>query len=290
MLNGNLNERMKRIVTAVILIALVVAIVLWGKLWMIPLLGAVVAILAALEFRDLAAAGSSPVPLWWTIVATALVFLAASLSWQDNLAMLSFVTLVLFGWNAFTTSLPRVLGETAAGLFLLVYIVFPLTLLGEFFRQEDGPALLLFLFVCVWTGDIAALYVGRNFGRRKLAPRLSPNKTWEGAIASVVASALFGMGLIYLGEYLSRSGSNFTQLHTSEPWWQSLLLAVVLNIAAQLGDLLESALKRGVGVKDSGKLLPGHGGVLDRIDALLLAAPVLWFALEIKDYFSLGGF
>lgn len=281
---------MKRILTAVVLIALVVSVVVWGQRWMLPTLGGLVAILAALEFRDLAAAGDSPVPLWWTIAATALVFFAASFSFKDNLAMLSFATLLLFGWNAFRTPLERVLGETAAGLFLLIYIVFPLTLLYELWQLEDGVALLLFLFICVWTGDIAALYIGRNFGKRKLAPRLSPNKTWEGAFASVAASALFGMGLIWLGEYFSRSGSTFTRLHTSEPWWQSLILAVVLNVAAQLGDLLESALKRGVGVKDSGTLLPGHGGILDRIDALLLAAPVLWFALEIRDYFALGSF
>ena len=281
---------MKRIITGAILIVFVVSLVLWGKAWMVPTLAAVVALLAALEFRDIAAKGDSPIPLWWTAAATVLVFLAASLSWQDNLAMLSFVTLVLFAWNAFTTPLPRVLGETAAGLFLLIYIVFPLTLLGEFWRQEDGIALLLFLFVCVWMGDIAALYIGKNFGKHKLSPRLSPNKTWEGAIASVIASAAFGMGLILLGDYFSRTGSNFTRLHTSEPWWQSLILAIILNVAAQLGDLIESALKRGVGVKDSGTLLPGHGGILDRIDALLLAAPVLWFALEIKEYFSLGGF
>ncbi len=219
-----------------------------------------------------------------------MVFVAAALSFQDNLAMLSFATLVLFAWNAFRTPLPRVLGETASGLFLLIYIVFPLTLLGELWKQEDGPALLLFLFLCVWTGDIAALYIGKAFGKHKLAPQLSPNKTWEGAFASVAASVLFGMALIGLGEYLSRSGSGFTRLHTSEPWWQSLILAIILNVAAQLGDLLESALKRGVGVKDSGTLLPGHGGMLDRIDALLLAAPVLWFALEIKQYFSMGNF
>jgi phosphatidate cytidylyltransferase len=76
--------------------------------------------------------------------------------------------------------------------------------------------------------------------------------------------------------------------HTSEPWWVFLILAIVLNCAAQFGDLLESALKRGAGVKDSGTLLPGHGGVLDRIDALLLAAPVMWFYLAIRAYFSMG--
>jgi len=149
-------------------------------------------------------------------------------------------------------------------------------------------ALLLFLFLCVWSGDIAALYIGKRFGRHKFAPRLSPNKTWEGAIASVLASCIFGMGLILLGDWFTQQNSPFTKLHTSEPWWVFLMLAVVLNAAAQFGDLLESALKRGAGVKDSGTILPGHGGVLDRIDALLLAAPVLWFIVAVRDYLSLG--
>jgi phosphatidate cytidylyltransferase len=281
---------MKRILTAVVLIVGVVALVLYGAPWMVTVLSAVVAALAAYEYVQLAAAGGSPIPLWWMAAAVTLFFLVVYYQPQDTITAVSLATLILFAWNAFRTPLHRVLGETAAGLFALLYIAYPLTLIPQLWRMEDGPALLLFLFLCVWSGDIAALYIGKRFGRRKLAPRLSPNKTWEGAIASVVASVIFGMAVVGAGEYLSRHGSNFTRLHTSEPWWQSLALAIILNIAAQLGDLLESALKRGVNVKDSGTLLPGHGGVLDRIDALLLAAPVLWFALALKEYYSLGNF
>jgi phosphatidate cytidylyltransferase len=101
----------------------------------------------------------------------------------------------------------------------------------------------------VWCGDIAALYVGKAFGRHKLAPAISPNKTWEGAIASVIGSVVFGMGLIFLGNWLGARGLGYARLSTTEPWWQFLLLAILLNIAAQVGDLAESAVKRGVGVR-----------------------------------------
>jgi len=146
----------------------------------------------------------------------------------------------------------------------------------------------LFLMVCVWSGDIAALYIGRAFGRHKLAPRISPGKTWEGSIASILGSLLAAGLVIWAGDILTARGNLI--LHITEPIWQTLTLAAVLNIAAQLGDLLESAVKRGAGVKDSGTMLPGHGGILDRIDALLVAAPVLWFALLLKDAFGLGRF
>jgi len=168
-----------------------------------------------------------------------------------------------------------------------MYVAYPLTLLPLIWNRDDGKPLLLFLMVCVWAGDIAALYVGRRFGRHKLS-KLSPNKTWEGTIASIAGSVLAGLGVVYAGILLSNRGN--TVLHILEPVWQSVLLAVIINLAAQLGDLLESAIKRGAGVKDSGTLLPGHGGVLDRIDALLLAAPALWCILLLKDAFSLSRF
>ena len=274
---------MKRILTAVVLIAIVIALVFFAPLWAVAVAAAVVAMLAAYEYRALAHQNDVYIPLWWLFGSTAVVFFFTLRLADFELPVLSLLTFILFAWSGFRAPLDRVLPDTALGLFALIYVVYPLTLIPLIRGHEDGTGLLVFLFVCVWAGDIFALYVGKNFGKRKLAPRLSPNKTWEGSIASVVGSVGCGLGVYYLGNYLGNT-RGFTALHIGMPVWQMALFAVVLNIAAQLGDLLESAIKRGAGVKDSGSMLPGHGGILDRIDALLLAAPVLWYMLLLKDW------
>jgi len=277
---------MTRILTAIVLIAGVVALVFYGPLWSITAAAAVVAILAALEYRGLAHASGVHIPLVWLLCAVAAVFYVTLYLTDAELPVLSLVALVLLAWSGFRAPLERVLPDAAFGLFALIYVAYPLTLIPLLRAHEDGTGLLCFLFVCVWSGDIAALYVGRNFGRHKLAPRLSPGKTWEGSAASFVASIGLGVGLYYLGLYLAVQ-RGFTGLHIAMPLWQIAALAALLNVAAQVGDLLESAIKRGAGVKDSGTLLPGHGGILDRIDALLLAAPVLWYVLLLRDWQTL---
>jgi phosphatidate cytidylyltransferase len=287
---------MKRILTATVLILAVFALIFFGQLWMITLFSAIVAELAAYEYLKLAAVGAEShglklcIPVWWMALGTALAFVVTLPGFpvEGQLPVLSALTLALFAWNGFRSPLIQVLPDTAQGLFGLIYIAYPLTLVPLLWKQEDGPALVLFLMVCVWAGDIAALYIGRAFGKRKLAPRLSPGKTWLGSIASIAGSMLAAGIVIAISNALTARGN--TLLHISQPLWQSLLLAAILNIAAQLGDLLESAIKRGAGVKDSGTMLPGHGGILDRIDALLLAAPILWFILLLKDYLGLGRF
>ncbi len=287
---------MKRILTAIVLILAVFALIFFGQLWMMTLAAALVAELAAYEYLKLAAVGADAhnaelrIPVWWMVLGTALAFVVTLPNFpvEAQLPVLSALTLLLFAWNGFRAPLTQVLPDTAQGLFGLIYIAYPLTLVPMLWKQEDGPALVLFLMVCVWCGDIAALYIGRAFGKHKLAPRLSPGKTWEGSIASIAGSMLAAGLVLFASESLTARGNLI--LHISEPIWQSLLLAAILNVAAQLGDLLESAIKRGAGVKDSGTMLPGHGGILDRIDALLVAAPVLWYVLLIKDYFGLGRF
>jgi phosphatidate cytidylyltransferase len=279
---------MKRILTAILLILGTVSIIFFGQLWLTTLAACLLAELAAFEYLGLANAGGARVPRWWMATATALLFYVTYYRpIEAQLPVLSMLALALLAWTGFRDPLERILPDAALGLFGLMYVAYPLTLLPLIWNRDDGKPLLLFLLVCVWAGDIAAFYVGRHFGRHKLS-HLSPNKTWEGSLASVAGSVLAGLAVVVAGEALSARGN--TVLHILEPVWQSIVLAVIINLAAQLGDLLESALKRGAGVKDSGTILPGHGGVLDRIDALLIAAPVLWCVLLLKDAFSLGRF
>ena len=279
---------MKRILTAVVLIAGIFSVIFLGQLWMLTLVACVIAELAAYEYLKLANSGGARIPAWWMAAATALLFYVTYYRpVEAQLPVLSALALVLLAWTGFRDPLDRVLPDAAIGLFGLVYIAYPLTLVPMIWSRDDGKPLLLFLMVCVWVGDSAALYVGRPFGRHKLS-RLSPNKSWEGSIASIAGSVLAGLGVVYLGQALSARGN--TVLHILQPVWQSVVLAIIINVAAQLGDLLESAIKRGAGVKDSGTMLPGHGGILDRIDALLIATPVLWCVLLLKDAFGLGRF
>lgn len=280
-------KEMKRVATAAVLIPLVLVLIFAGPTWLITIVAALVAELALWEYLTLADATGAKTPRIAAMAAVAILF-ACVFRRPDFLGpVLGALALALLILCAFRSPLNRVLPDTAFSVLGVLYVGLPLTTLPLLNEQENGPSLLLFLFFVVWAGDIAALYVGRAWGRKKLAPHISPAKTWEGSAASIAGSVLVALLLILLAGELARG--NFGRLSSllSFPGaitgW--LVLAAVLNVAAQVGDLVESAIKRGAGVKDSGTLLPGHGGVLDRIDALLVAAPVLWYALLLQQSF-----
>jgi phosphatidate cytidylyltransferase len=274
---------MKRILTALILIPLVLLLVFLGPRWLITVFTAGLAALAAWEYMGLAELGGTKPPRVAVVVAIAALF-AGNFEYPDlTAATFGILSLGLLVYCTFRSPAQRVMPDAAVSIFSLVYIGFTLLALPALREQANGPSLVTFLLCVVWAGDIVALYVGRALGRHKLAPRLSPKKTWEGAVGSVIGSLLAAAGLLALTEWLAQWNS--AKLSFPEEVWYWLVLAVVVNVAAQVGDLAESALKRSAGVKDSGTLLPGHGGVLDRIDALLLAAPVLWYAQVIHQRF-----
>lgn len=278
----------KRVATAVVLIPLVVALVLWGSTALVAIGMALVILLALFEFFALGdAIGHRAYRFWTAACALGLVyvqFLAAvapSYELEGGLAIhreigkilgvlptiadVFFIFLLGAASLTLWTRRPLVEGLPAAGISSsgLIFVALPLTYAIRLHGQEtNGPKLLLFALVITWVGDTAAYFVGRAIGKHKLAPHLSPNKTWEGTIASF-------LGALLVGYVFSR--------WTFIPVPHLLGMAAAGNVVGQAGDLLESAFKRSAGVKDSGSLLPGHGGVLDRIDALILTFPVVWY-------------
>jgi phosphatidate cytidylyltransferase len=273
---------MKRILTALVLIPFVIALVFLGPDWLVTLAVGAVALLAAWEYLGIAQATGAKPPRIPVLVAISILFMV-SLLWPDKLvATLGALSLALLVYSTFAVPVAEALQAAANSVFCLMYAGFTLIALPMLRSSEDGKSLVTFLLCAVWAGDIVAMYVGRALGSHKLAPRLSPNKTWEGAVGSLAGSVLVTVGLIVLAAQLAKRDILTLAFPGTLGHW--LLLAVVVNLAAQVGDLAESALKRSAGVKDSGTLLPGHGGVLDRIDALLLAAPVLWYAQVIQHF------
>ena len=275
---------MKRILTALLLIPLALALMFAGPLWLVTAVSAGVAVLAGWEFLGLARqVGANPPSI--AVLVAILALFAGTYEYPDqSTAIFGILALGLLVYCTFHVPVDQVMAEASVSIFCLLYAGLTLTAVPALRAESNGPSLVIFLLCVVWAGDIAALYVGRAWGRHKLAPALSPNKTWEGTLGSVDGSLLATGALLGLAALLEMWNS--TKLsYADEVWWYWMALAVVVNLAAQVGDLAESALKRSARVKDSGTLLPGHGGILDRIDALLLAAPVLWYAQLIHQRF-----
>jgi phosphatidate cytidylyltransferase len=288
---------LKRVATAVVLIPIVMLLVLRAPLPVLAVVAAAVALITVQEFLKLTESyGVQPMRLpTYVFVGILFLFLAATAAGETpQLSSLKFVVGIGFAcaiapFIFLTITMRRAemssaYPAAAASVFAFAYIALPMAMLVQLRQQIAGAFWLLYLLLVVWAGDIFAYFVGRSLGRHLMAPRVSPKKTWEGAAASVaaslmVASLLFTYAL-QISSFLLRVGlierrDGLFGLEKPE-WWPIVLLTLAVNVAAQLGDLVESLIKRGAGVKDSGTILPGHGGMLDRIDALLFAVPVLW--------------
>jgi len=250
---------MKRVLTALVAIPLVLLITIFSPDWVFAFVVGLVAASALEEFLSLAGQKGIGRPGRWFLVPGALVtasFLGGS-SWV--LTTLAMSAIALMTVTIFSAPIETALGRAGMGLGGVVYCSITLGFLVMMPRE-----LILLLLVIIWVGDTAAYYVGRAMGRHLLAPKVSPKKTVEGAIAGLIGSVVAGMigGAYFLGE----------------PWLNVAFISAVTASAGQLGDLAESVLKRSVGVKDSSSILPGHGGILDRLDSLFFAAPIFyWF-------------
>jgi len=273
---------MRRILSALVLIPVVLYPILFGPLYLLVALVLLCTALGLWEVFRLARAMFVPHasgPASRSHIAeivgypvgllTALALSVGELSVSDArllaVVLVSSISLAAIMASAFT--LDSRIPSAAKHLFAFIavlYVAVPLGLLAWIWNQRDGTFYLVFTLIIIWAGDTAGYYIGKNFGKHKSSPRISPKKTWEGTIASFLAALLVGA----ITAFYFWGGEHPAEL---------IVLTGFLNIAGQVGDLAESGLKRRAGVKDSSNLIPGHGGVLDRIDALLFAAPVLYY-------------
>jgi phosphatidate cytidylyltransferase len=289
---------LKRVATAVVLIPIVLALILRAPAWMLAIVTASLALLAVDEFLKLTNAyGVRPLRLP-TYIFVGIFFLMLAVDLGNGKPLLSTAIFVYcLGFAAaispflflslamLRTDLRSGYPAAAAAVFAFTYIALPMGMLVQLRQQWAGAFYLLYLLLVVWAGDIFAYFVGKSMGRHLMAVRISPKKTWEGAAASLVASVGVGWLLFHYALPLSSALLRWGLIERrdglfglEQPAMGPVIgLTIVLNVSAQLGDLVESLIKRGAGVKDSGSILPGHGGMLDRVDALLFAAPVLWF-------------
>jgi phosphatidate cytidylyltransferase len=275
-----------RILTAAILIPAVVAAVLWAPASVVVVFATAVLLITLLEFFSIAShAGFHGFRTWTGFCALAIFFMQwlvsaeqryaiagqlllthspdAAASFSIEIALMLFalgcMAIILFGRQPVVDSLGALSISAAAMIFLVLPFSAVVRLEGA---GHEGRKMLLFALVLVWVGDTFAYCVGRSIGRFPMATHLSPKKTWEGAFANLAGSILVAI---------------VAQHWLALPTGHLIAMAVAANIAGQGGDLLESGYKRSAGVKDSGTILPGHGGMLDRIDALIFAAPIVWY-------------
>jgi phosphatidate cytidylyltransferase len=266
---------MTRVLSALVLIPVIV-----GTVWFLPPLGtlvlaSVVAVLAVLEYATIAAALGAHVSRVLSATAVVAAVIATCLSGAEptdvdfrpdpgllDVVMVS--ALIVIGAATVGSRLPgpAVLSDVSASLFSIAYVGIPLGALAAVRMAPNGPQRLLLLMGVLVVSDSAQYYTGRAFGRRPLSPSISPKKTVEGAVGGVVFGTL---AMIFGGRYVFGS-----------PAWMLALVGAAISLLGIVGDLFESLLKRSAGVKDSSHLIPGHGGVLDRIDSWLFAAPVYY--------------
>jgi phosphatidate cytidylyltransferase len=281
-----ISATQRRVATAALLIPVVIATIWLAPTWFVTVLAAIVAVFALREFFGLGERMGFRAYGFWTSLTALGIFTqqwyasqAASIERLSDLlyragaprvSLELILVLFIFGAAIIAIGSRRPLAEVyssvAASAAGLVAVVIPFSAVVRLHGVDIvGRQLLLFTLVVVWVGDSAAYFVGQAIGRIKMTPHLSPNKTWEGAAANFLGALLVAA---VFGYWMKIEPAHM------------LAMAALGSIAGQVGDLFESAFKRSAGVKDSGTILPGHGGMLDRIDALIFAAPAVWYYFQ----------
>lgn len=273
---------LQRVLTAIVLLPLGLAAI-WVGGQVFAGVVALILVLASWEYTGLMRAGGVQAARW--LVPACVLLIVGVRFWAGFAAtdwLLSLVVLVLMARHlaAYERGRGQAATDFAASLAGALYVGWLGAYLISLRSLPEGEWWVLLALPAIWLADSAAYFAGRRFGRRKLAPRLSPNKTWEGYLSGILVGTLGAAGLAALWEMAAGPGTAITP-------GRGALLGVALAVLAPLGDLAESMIKRQMGVKDSSHLIPGHGGALDRIDSWLWGAVlayyfIVWLFLPLR--------
>lgn len=250
-----------RIITALVGMPIILAALYLGKLWLLTFVLAVI-ILGMKEYHEMMSDVEINViiPLSYAMATLFPVAIYFNLISVETLFIMTFLVVTVFSLVFYLQPIK----DCAMQLFGIYYLSFTFSYVLKIRAMENGFRYLLLTFLFIWMSDTAAYFVGRFLGKHKLAPSISPNKTVEGSLGGLIFTVLFALIVAIMFKYSILL---------------MVLLAIIVNVFAQLGDLVESAIKRQAKIKDSGTLLPGHGGVLDRFDSAFFAIPAVYFLL-----------
>ncbi len=266
----------QRIITAVVLALIVTGTIFGLDSFYVSILLAIILLFSMLEMINMTSSKSTIIQWIAGLLVSALFFLclpligAREMLYQSYLGLLLWVVILLFLFSYKFSGTWRLSTKFILSLFSTV--LFLVCINGLYFLHahfEQGAWMLMYVLTLVWVADIGAYFSGKNFGRHKLAPGISPGKTWEGVIGGLLLNAL------WISIVFQLSGG------WGIDYFSFLILGLVTSALSVVGDLYESILKREAGLKDSGNTLPGHGGVLDRIDSVIAATPVFLSGLFI---------
>jgi len=259
---------MKRVITSFIAILFLIGVIRYAPLWVFIIITLFAALISLNEFYALIKPKIAEKIVFFNYVLTTILFFSILANNHRSIALFPFFVIVPLAFFIFTyPKSHHKIGDIANLIMGPFYICLPLVLLAIIARLPQGRMWIFFILVVIFAGDTGSFYCGKFFGKHKLT-QISPGKTWEGTIGGLIANiacaGLFG--------YVFFPSLSVISI---------MIVGIVLGISGQIGDLAESMLKRISNKKDSGKILPGHGGMLDRIDSLLFAVPVMYVYLNI---------
>ena len=262
----------QRVITAAVGVPLIIAAVWFGDPWFTILMAAAT-LLGTLEFYHMVSSSHKGRPLSYFGLLWALALILSPLvlyykSFNTLPIIMPFAIIISLVWILFRSPRAEAFHNWAWTIAGVLYVAWMLSYWLNLRGLEDGRNWVYLALFTTFANDTGAFFIGRKRGKHKLAFTISPSKTWEGAIGGLVSAIVGAIAISKIPILFSPSPPNY---------WQVILLGFLISLFAQLGDLVESLLKRNMGVKESGKLLPGHGGILDRFDSLIFVGPMVYY-------------